>query len=266
MSGTAQPYVGKRFDGKVVVITGTGGGMGRAAALRFAAEGATIAGCDIKVEGNLETIAMVEAAGGRMVGKAPVNLTDEAETAGWLAEVETQLGQIDVLYANAGATKFNRLEDTSIEEWRFVMQHELDIVFLPVKHAWSALKKSSGSVILVGSTAGVTGSLTNHRIAHTASKGGVVAMTKQLAAEGAEFGIRVNCISPGMVRTPATEGDLLAPGSPMLNIAKHIPLQRIGTADELINCAAFLASSEASYVTGANLMVDGGWSAVLPGA
>lgn len=266
MSGTSQPYVGKRFDGKVVVITGTGGGMGRAAALRFAAEGAIIAGCDVKVEGNLETIAMVQAAGGRMIGKAPVNLTDEAETAGWLAEVEAELGQIDVLYANAGATKFNRLEDTSLEEWRFVLQHELDIVFLPIKHAWSALKKSSGSVILVGSTAGVTGSLTNHRIAHTATKGGVVAMTKQLAAEGAEFGIRVNCISPGMVRTPATESDLLAEGSAMIGIAKHIPLQRIGTPDEVINCAVFLASSDASYVTGANLIVDGGWSAVLPGA
>ena len=123
MSGTSQPYVGKRFDGKVVVITGTGGGMGRAAALRFAAEGAIIAGCDVKVEGNLETIAMVEAAGGRMIGKAPVNLTDEAETAGWLAEVEAELGQIDVMYANAGATKFNRLEDTSLAEWRFVLQH-----------------------------------------------------------------------------------------------------------------------------------------------
>ncbi len=269
-SGTAnvlnQPFVGKRFEGKVVVITGTGGGMGRAAALRFAAEGAIIAGCDMKLDGNLETIKLVEAAGGRMIGEAPVNLTDEGETSAWLVKVEAQLGRIDVLYANAGATKFNRLEDTSLAEWRFVLQHELDIVFLPVKHAWAALKKSSGSVILVGSTAGVTGSLTNHRIAHTATKGGVVAMTKQLAAEGAEFGIRVNCISPGMVRTPATEADLLAEGSAMIGIAKHIPLQRIGTPDEVINCAVFLASGDASYVTGANLMVDGGWSAVLPGA
>ena len=91
-------------------------------------------------------------------------------------------------------------------------------------------------------------------------------MTKQLAAEGAAHGIRANCISPGMIRTPATEGDLLAPDHPMRTIARAIPLGRIGTPEEVGRCALFLASDEASYVTGANLIVDGGWSAVLPGA
>jgi NAD(P)-dependent dehydrogenase (short-subunit alcohol dehydrogenase family) len=121
-------------------------------------------------------------------------------------------------------------------------------------------------VLLVGSTAGIAGSLTNSRIAHTATKGGVVAMTRQLAAEGAAHGIRANCVSPGMIRTPATEGDLLADDHPMRTIARAIPLGRIGTPDEVARCALFLASDEASYVTGANLVVDGGWSAVLPGA
>jgi meso-butanediol dehydrogenase/(S,S)-butanediol dehydrogenase/diacetyl reductase len=107
--------------------------------------------------------------------------------------------------------------------------------------------------------------MTNTRVAHTATKGGVVAMTKQLAAEGAPFGIRVNCVSPGMIRTPATEGDLLAEGHPMREIASAIPLGRIGRPEEVVSCALFLASDDASYVTGANLMVDGGWSAVLPG-
>ena len=91
-------------------------------------------------------------------------------------------------------------------------------------------------------------------------------MTKQLAAEGAAHGIRANCISPGMIRTPATEGDLLAPDHPMSTIARAIPLGRIGAPEEVARCALFLASDEASYVTGANLVVDGGWSAVLPGA
>lgn len=117
----------------------------------------------------------------------------------------------------------------------------------------------------MGSTAGVTGSVTNGRLAHTATKGAVVAMTRQLAAEGAPLGIRVNSVSPGMIRTPATEGDLLSANHPMNQIAAHIPLGRIGSADEVASCALFLASDEASYVTGANLMVDGGWSAVLPG-
>lgn len=254
-----------RMAGKVVVITGTGGGMGRAAAIRFAKEGAVIAGCDLNPETNDETKRLVEAAGGQMHASAPVNLVDEESTKHWLAQVEKDLGKIDVLYANAGITKFNKIEDVTLEEWRFVLQHELDIVFLPVKFAWESLKKSKGNIILVGSTAGVTGSVTNNRIAHSATKGGVISMARQFAAEGSKHGIRANSISPGMIRTPATEGDLLAADHPMAKIAEHIPLGRIGTADEVINCALFLASDEASYVTGTNLMVDGGWSSVLPG-
>jgi NAD(P)-dependent dehydrogenase (short-subunit alcohol dehydrogenase family) len=107
--------------------------------------------------------------------------------------------------------------------------------------------------------------VTNNRIAHSATKGGVISMARQFAAEGSKYGIRANSISPGMIRTPATEGDLLAADHPMAKIAEHIPLGRIGTPVEVINCAIFLASDEASYVTGTNLMVDGGWSSVLPG-
>lgn len=254
-----------RMQDKVVAITGTGGGMGRAAAMRFASEGAIIAGCDLNPESNQETKRLVELAGGQMHASAPVNLVEEASTKNWIAQVEKDLGGIDVLYANAGVTKFNKIEDVTLEEWRFVLQHELDIVFLPVKYAWEALKKSKGNIVLVGSTAGVTGSVTNNRISHSTTKGGVIAMARQLAAEGSKYGIRANSISPGMIRTPATEGDLLAPDHPMAKIAEHIPLGRIGTADEVVNCALFLASAEASYVTGANLMVDGGWSQVLPG-
>lgn len=167
----------------------------------------------------------------------------------------------------AGATRFSPVAETSYADWSFTLRHELDIVFLATKHAWPYLiERGGGAVLLVGSTAGITGSRTNTRVAHTASKGGVVAMTKQLAAEGAPHGIRVNCVSPGMIRTPATEADLLAPEHPMRDIARHIPLGRIGTPDEIAQCALFLASDAASYVTGANLVVDGGWSAVLPGA
>jgi meso-butanediol dehydrogenase/(S,S)-butanediol dehydrogenase/diacetyl reductase len=255
-----------RLAGKVAAITGTAGGQGRAAAIRFAAEGAVVAGCDRSAEGAAETVRLVEAAGGRMTSAHPVDLTHEAATKAWIAEVVATHGRIDVLYANAGATRFSPIADTTFEEWSWVLRHELDIVFLPVRHAWPHLVASRGSIVLVGSTAGIRGSMTNTRIAHTATKGGVVAMTKQLAAEGASHGIRVNCVSPGMVRTPATEGDLLADDSPMREIASHIPLGRIGDPDEVVSCALFLASDEASYVTGANLVVDGGWSAVLPGA
>ena len=104
------------------------------------------------------------------------------------------------------------------------------------------------------------------RLAHTASKGGVVAMTRQLAAEGAAHGIRANCVSPGMIATPASAGTLLAEDHPMRTIARAIPLGRIGTPEDVARSALFLASDEASYITGANLVIDGGWSAVLPGA
>jgi NAD(P)-dependent dehydrogenase (short-subunit alcohol dehydrogenase family) len=92
-----------------------------------------------------------------------------------------------------------------------------------------------------------------------------VALTKQLAAEGAPYGIRFNCVSPGMIKTPATRGDLLKGDHPMRRIASTIPMRRVGQPEEVARCARFLASGEASYVTGANLVVDGGWSAVFPG-
>jgi NAD(P)-dependent dehydrogenase (short-subunit alcohol dehydrogenase family) len=262
------PTTARRLEGKVALITGTAGGQGRAAALLFAAEGAQVVGTDLDAAGAAETVAMVRDSGGEMsTSDGPVDLADEQSVAAWIDDAATYHGRIDVLYNNAGATRFSPLEQTSLDDWSFVLRNELDLVFLACKHAWPHLRAAgASSVLLVGSTAGITGSMTNTRIAHTASKGGVVAMTRQLAAEGAPHGIRVNCLSPGMIRTPATENDLLADDHPMRQIARHIPLGRIGDPDEIARCALFLASDEASYVTGANLVVDGGWSAVLPGA
>jgi meso-butanediol dehydrogenase / (S,S)-butanediol dehydrogenase / diacetyl reductase len=257
-----------RLAGKVAVITGTAGGQGRAAARLFAAEGATVVGADRDADGAAETVALVEADGYRMSSRHPIDLTDEAAVAGWIDDVVADHGGIDVLYNNAGATRFAPVEDVTFDEWSFVLRHELDLVFLPTKYAWPHLRRSTRgpAVLLVGSTAGVRGSTTNPRAAHTVTKGGIVALTLQLAAEGAPAGIRVNCISPGMILTPATSRDLLAHDHPMRTIHRDIPLQRVGTPEEVVRCALFLASDEASYVTGANLMVDGGWSAVLPGS
>lgn len=257
-----------RLEGKVALITGTAGGQGRAAALLFAAEGATVVGTDVNADGAAETVELVRAAGGGdMDSTHPLDLADEDGVRTWVDAAADTHGGIDVVYNNAGATRFSPVAETSYADWSFTLRNELDIVFLVTKHAWPHLvARGGGSILLVGSTAGITGSLTNTRIAHTATKGGVVAMTKQLAAEGAPHGIRANCVSPGMIRTPATEGDLLAPESPMRTIARAIPLGRIGAPEEVARCALFLASDEASYVTGANLVVDGGWSAVLPGA
>jgi NAD(P)-dependent dehydrogenase (short-subunit alcohol dehydrogenase family) len=256
-----------RLAGKVALITGTAGGQGRAAALLFTAEGATVVGTDRNPDGAAETVRMVETAGGRMTSTHPLDLLDEDGVGAWVDAAATEHGGIDILYNNAAATRFNPLEAITYDEWSFVLRNELDLVYIVTRQAWPHLRRSgNAAVILVGSTAGITGSMTNARAAHTAAKGAVVALTKQLAAEGAPHGIRVNCVSPGMIRTPATETDLLTPDHPMRRIAEHIPLGRIGAPDEVANCALFLASDEASYVTGANLVVDGGWSAVLPGA
>jgi meso-butanediol dehydrogenase / (S,S)-butanediol dehydrogenase / diacetyl reductase len=255
-----------RLAGKVALITGTGGGQGRAAALAFAAEGAVVVGCDLKPDGAEHTVAMVTELGGRMDSTHPLDLTDEDAVHGWIDGAASRHGRIDVLYNNAGATRFDRVEDESYEDWRFTLRNELDVVFLATKHAWPHLKKDGGSVILVGSTAGLTGSMTLMRSAHTATKGGVVALTRQLAAEGAWHNIRVNCISPGMIMTPATQHDIFGdPDHPMYRIRDHIPLGRIGEPSDIAPCATFLASDESSYMTGANLVIDGGWSVVLPG-
>jgi NAD(P)-dependent dehydrogenase (short-subunit alcohol dehydrogenase family) len=242
--------VSGRLQGKVALISGTARGQGAAAKARFEREGAIVIGGDILTEG----------------GEPRLDVTDEHSVASWVAHAVDRHGRIDVLYNNAGAVRFGPVDEQSFGDWRFTLAAELDSVFLASKHAWPHLKASRGVILNIASTAGISGSLTNQRVAHTASKGGVIAVTRQLAAEGAPHGIRANAISPGMIATPGAEQNLLAPGHPMRGIAKSIPLARLGTAEDVIPAAVFLCSDEAAYITGANLVVDGGWSVVLPGA
>ncbi|WP_246036360.1 SDR family NAD(P)-dependent oxidoreductase [Sinomonas susongensis] len=266
MGATGEARALPRLAGKTAIITGIASGQGRSAALLFAREGAHVVGCDLDLDQAEQTVADIRAGGFTADDAVCVDLADEIQVAQWAAGVERQHGSVDILYTNAAATRFAALEEISYADWQWNFRNEVDVVFLPVRAFWSLLAASGrAAVVLVGSTAGVTGSVTAGRLAHTATKGSVVAMTKQLAAEGAPRGIRVNCISPGMIRTPASESNLLAADHPMHRIAEHIPLGRIGSPDDVAPCALFLASDEASYVTGVNLMVDGGWSAVLPG-
>ncbi|MGW2830279.1 SDR family NAD(P)-dependent oxidoreductase [Streptomyces sp. NPDC001286] len=256
----------KRLDGKVALISGTARGQGRAAALRFAAEGALVVGGDLLHEHALDTQRLIAREGGTALTPGPLDVTDEDSVRAWTEEAVEAFGAIDIVYANAGAVRFGAIADQPYEDFAFTLRAELDSVWLTVRAAWPHLVRSRGCVLTVGSTAGLTGSLTNQRTAHSASKGAVIALTRQLAAEGAPHGIRANCVSPGMIDTDGTRGDLLADYHPMRDIARHIPLGRVGLPDEVVNAAVFLASDEAAYVTGANLVVDGGWSTVLPGA
>jgi meso-butanediol dehydrogenase/(S,S)-butanediol dehydrogenase/diacetyl reductase len=242
--------VSGRLAGKVVLISGTARGQGAAAKARFTAEGALVVGGDVLTDD----------------GEPHLDVTDEDSVAAWVARGLAEHGRIDVLYNNAGAVRFGAVDEQSFADWRFTLAAELDSVFLASKHAWPHLKASRGTILNVASTAGISGSMTNQRVAHSASKGGVIAVTRQLAAEGAPHGIRANAISPGMIATPGAEQNLLAPDHPMRTIARAIPLARLGTAEDIIPAAVFLCSDEAAYITGANLVVDGGWSVVLPGA
>ena len=239
-----------RLEGKVALISGTARGQGAAAKARFEVEGALVVGGDVLTDG----------------GEPHLDVTDEDSVAAWVARCVAEHGRIDVLYNNAGAVRFGPVDGQSFADWRFTLAAELDSVFLASKHAWPHLKASRGTILNVASTAGISGSMTNQRVAHSASKGGVIAVTRQLAAEGAPHGIRANAISPGMIATPGAEQNLLAPDHPMRTIARAIPLARLGTAEDIIPAAVFLCSDEAAYITGANLVVDGGWSVVLPGA
>lgn len=241
---------------KVILITGTGGGQGRAAALRFAATGAHVVGCDLKVEGNQETERMVREAGGAITTMAPVDLGDPVKAKAWIDSAAALHGRIDVLYNNASAARFAPFGEFSIEDWQFTMRNELDLVFYTSRFAWPWLQKQGGVIINTASIAGITNSGPGGA-AHAATKGAVIALTRQLAMEGAPHGIRVVTISPGLVDTPGTAPLLAMPDMREAVLARCL-IKRPGKADEIAQAALFLASDAAAYITGANLIIDGG--------
>lgn len=249
-----------RFDDKVVLITGIGGGMGREAALRFAAEGARVIGCDLHAAGAEETVDLVRAAGGEIVNFAPVNLANATESKTWIDQAAKVHGRIDVLYNNASHPKFGPIDELPVEDWDYVMNNELNLVFYACQAAWPHLKKSQGVIVNVGSIAGTRGVEFMPQNAHGTAKAGVINLTQQLAVEGGPHKIRVVCVSPGFTVTPSTQW--LVQSGPQAfkdNIAR-IPLGRVGQPEDIVNAALFLASSEASWITGINLVVDGGGS------
>jgi NAD(P)-dependent dehydrogenase (short-subunit alcohol dehydrogenase family) len=244
------------LQGKVVLITGTGGGQGRAASLRFAAAGAHVVGCDVKDEGNRETAALVRKAGGSIVTMQPVDLGDPKGAQQWIDAAASLHGRIDVLYNNASAARFAPIETFSVEDWQFTIRNELDLVFYPTRFAWPWLQKQGGVIINAASVAGLTGSAVGGT-AHAATKGAIISMTRHLAVEGAPHGIRVNSISPGVVESPGTAPMLADPAFREMMLAGNL-IKRVGQPEDIAGVALFLASDDAAYMTGANIVVDGG--------
>ncbi|WUH90183.1 SDR family oxidoreductase [Streptomyces sp. NBC_00433] len=250
------------LDGKVALITGTGGGQGRVAALAFAREGAKVIGSDIKTDGNDETVELVRQAGGEMTGIAPVDLTDPARVERFVDDAAVAYGGLDVIYNNAAMQYFGPMPNFSVEAWRGTIAGELDIPFFVSKFAWPHLVRRGGGVIInVASVAGMIAGEVPPMIAHSAANAGVIAMTRQLALEGAPHGIRAVAISPGPVLTPASDRDLGDNQALREAVTAKTLLKRFGRPEEIVELAAFLASDRATYITGANYAVDGGASA-----
>ena len=232
-----------RLAGRVCFITGTAGGQGLAAAELFAAEGATVVGCDIKVDG--------------------IDLADPEQAAGWIERGAGEAGGIDVLYNNASATRVARFEDVTWDDWQFTIRNELDLIFTVTKAAWPHLiARGGGHVINTASVSAHRGALFQEQAAHGAAKGGVLSMTRHLAASGARHGIRVNAISPGLTRTPQIEQLLEDPEHPMHAIASGNPLGRMAEPEDVARVALFMASDDAAYVNAAEIVVDGGESVI----
>ena len=193
----------KRLPEKVCIITGTGGGMGREAALTFAREGALVVGCDLQVDAAQAAVEAVRAAGGTMVSLHPCHLSKPADCQALVDFAVRTFGRIDVLFNNAAMAYFNWLEDISDEEWDRNRREEVDLVFYLTRAAWPHLKASHGVVVNTASLTALMSFKNTGTLAHTTAKAGIIGMTRQLAMEGREHGIRANSISPGVIERRA---------------------------------------------------------------
>jgi NAD(P)-dependent dehydrogenase (short-subunit alcohol dehydrogenase family) len=251
-----------RLDGKVALISGTGRGMGRTAALEFAREGARVVGCDLDAGSADETVLLVTAAGGEMVSVAPVDLSSQPGADAWVQLALDTYGRVDVLYNNASALRHGRIADMPIDDWYFTIQNELHLVFHCTRAAWPHLVASQGCILNVASIAATHGVDFVPMAPHGAAKGGVLSFTKHLVAEGAGLGVRANVISPGMIRTPETARFLDVPDHPLHQVLAATPARRAGEPIEVAKLAVFLCSDDAAYVNGAHVAIDGGKSAI----
>lgn len=250
----------RRLGGKVCLITGTGGSMGRAAALLFAREGAKIVGCDVNAESGAATLEAVRAAGGTMVSLHPCDLTDPEQCRRLVAFSVEQFGQIDVLYNNAARAYFNWIEDISDAEWHRNLNEEVNLVFLLTRAAWPHLKASRGTIVNIASVVAWATFRNLGSLAHSTAKAGIIAMTRHLAMEGRDHGIRANSVSPGIIETNQTRDQLNDPEWADYMLGRTL-LGRLGQPEEVANAALFLASDESAYITGTDIRVDGGITA-----
>jgi len=247
-----------RLAHKVAIITGAGGGMGRAAALLFAKEGAQVVVADVDARTGEAVVAEITEAGGEAIF-VPANVADEAQAQRMVAETVERFGAVHILYNNAGIMPSDdgAVTDISEQTWDRVLDVNLKSVFFCCKHAIpEMIKAGSGSIINIASFVALLG-CTVPQDAYTASKGGMIALTKSLAVQYARQGIRANAICPGPIETPLLRTLWTSEEARNLRL-NRIPLGRFGAPEDIIYLALYLASDEASWTTGAVMVVDGG--------
>ena len=242
-----------RLEGKVALVTGAASGIGAASAARFMAEGARVAGIDVQKP--------VDASiwGDGSMFRDSVDVRDEPLIAETVAAVADGLGPIDVLVNAAGVGGMTLAHELDQAEWDRTLDINLKGSWLVAKHVLPGmLERGGGSIVHVASVEGLEGLSVS--LAYNASKGGVVLMTKNMALDYGKAGIRVNCVCPGLIETPLTQVVSEAPAVRDQMVSWHA-LERPGQPEEVANAILFLASEEASFVTGHALVVDGGWTA-----
>ena len=248
-----------RLDGKVCVITGAGGGMGREAVARFVAEGAKVCAADVSLAAAEGAVAAL----GEAAFALAVDVSDEAQVRSMMQATANRFGGIDVLYNNAGISPDDDASvlDTSVEAWDRVQAVNSRGVFLCCKHGIPhLLSGGGGSVINVASFVAIVGAATS-QISYTASKGAVLSLSRELAVQFARERIRVNALCPGPVETPLLLNIYGSDPAAYERRRVHWPTGRLGTPTEIVNAALFLASDESSFVNGAAFTVDGGITA-----
>jgi NAD(P)-dependent dehydrogenase (short-subunit alcohol dehydrogenase family) len=250
-----------RLARKVAIITGAASGIGRATALLFAKEGANVVVADINDQGGRLTVEEIKSCEGEAIF-VHTDVTKMADAKGMVLKTLETFARVDVLFNNAGTGWGRNILETKEEDWDEVLDLNLKSMYMCSKHAIPAMIKSGGgSIVNMGSIGGLTGV---PGAAFASSKGGVVNLTRSMAAVHAKQRIRVNCICPGVIRTPMTErwvSQILAdPARARMFLAQY-PMGRIGKPEEVAHAVLFLASDEASFITGIILPIDGGYTA-----